>query len=39
MTAAGATGSEATTANELDVAGEARLYRAMRRFWHPVAYG
>ena len=26
------------TANELDVAGEARLYRAMRHFWHPVAY-
>ncbi len=25
-------------ANELDVAGEARLYRAMRRFWHPVMY-
>ena len=24
--------------NELDVAGEARLYRAMRHFWHPVAY-
>jgi len=26
------------TGNELDVAGEARLYRAMRHFWHPVAY-
>jgi phenylpropionate dioxygenase-like ring-hydroxylating dioxygenase large terminal subunit len=25
-------------ANELDVDGEARLYRALRRFWHPVAY-
>ena len=25
-------------ANELDERGEARLYRAMRRFWHPVAY-
>src|SRR5260370_3785265 len=24
--------------NELDVAGEARLYRAMRWFWHPVMY-
>jgi vanillate O-demethylase monooxygenase subunit len=24
--------------NELDVAGEARLYRAFRYFWHPVAY-
>jgi len=24
--------------NLLDVAGEARLYRAMRHFWHPVAY-
>jgi phenylpropionate dioxygenase-like ring-hydroxylating dioxygenase large terminal subunit len=30
--------SEMTIANELDVAGEARLYRAMRRFWHPVMY-
>jgi phenylpropionate dioxygenase-like ring-hydroxylating dioxygenase large terminal subunit len=30
--------TEATRANELDVAGEARLYRALRRFWHPVAY-
>ena len=29
---------DAITANELDVAGEARLYRAMRHFWHPVAY-
>ena len=27
-----------TTANELDVAGEDRLYRALRHFWHPVAY-
>lgn len=26
------------TANELDPAGEARLYRAFRNFWHPVAY-
>ena len=25
-------------ANEMDVAGEARLYRAMRWFWHPVMY-
>ena len=25
-------------ANELDEAGEARLYRAMRRFWHAVMY-
>src|SRR5437870_4574961 len=24
--------------SELDVAGEERLYRALRRFWHPVAY-
>jgi phenylpropionate dioxygenase-like ring-hydroxylating dioxygenase large terminal subunit len=24
--------------NELDAAGEDRLYRAMRHFWHPVAY-
>lgn len=24
--------------NELDVAGEARLYRAFRHFWHPVMY-
>jgi vanillate O-demethylase monooxygenase subunit len=24
--------------NELDVAGEERLYRAMRRFWHAVMY-
>jgi phenylpropionate dioxygenase-like ring-hydroxylating dioxygenase large terminal subunit len=30
--------SDVTIANELDVAGEARLYRAMRRFWHPVMY-
>ncbi len=29
---------EQDVANELDVAGEARLYRAMRRFWHPVMY-
>jgi phenylpropionate dioxygenase-like ring-hydroxylating dioxygenase large terminal subunit len=25
-------------ANELDVAGEAALYRALRSFWHPVMY-
>lgn len=25
--------------NELDPAGERRLYRALRHFWHPVAYG
>ena len=24
--------------NEMDVEGEARLYRAMRHFWHPVMY-
>lgn len=24
--------------NELDVEGEAALYRAFRKFWHPVAY-
>ncbi len=24
--------------NELDEAGEERLYQALRRFWHPVAY-
>jgi vanillate O-demethylase monooxygenase subunit len=29
---------EDVRANELDVAGEAALYRALRRFWHPVAY-
>jgi phenylpropionate dioxygenase-like ring-hydroxylating dioxygenase large terminal subunit len=39
MMGGGPTAGDATTANELDVAGEARLYRAMRRFWHPVAYG
>jgi methylxanthine N1-demethylase len=26
------------TANELDRDGEARLYRALRRFWHPVMW-
>jgi vanillate O-demethylase monooxygenase subunit len=26
------------TVNELDAAGEERLYRALRHFWHPVAY-
>ncbi len=25
-------------ANEMDVAGEQALYRAMRNFWHPVMY-
>ncbi len=25
-------------ANELDVSGEARLYRALRHFWHPVVF-
>jgi vanillate O-demethylase monooxygenase subunit len=30
--------SDISIANELDVAGEARLYRAMRWFWHPVMY-
>jgi phenylpropionate dioxygenase-like ring-hydroxylating dioxygenase large terminal subunit len=29
---------EATTENPLDAAGEARLYQALRRFWHPVMY-
>jgi phenylpropionate dioxygenase-like ring-hydroxylating dioxygenase large terminal subunit len=24
--------------NELDVAGEARVYRALRHFWHPVVF-
>jgi phenylpropionate dioxygenase-like ring-hydroxylating dioxygenase large terminal subunit len=32
-----ATDLTAATANELDVEGEAALYRAMRHFWHPVA--
>jgi phenylpropionate dioxygenase-like ring-hydroxylating dioxygenase large terminal subunit len=32
------TRSDHDLANELDVAGEARLYRAMRWFWHPVMY-
>lgn len=26
------------TGNPLDVAGEAALYRALRQFWHPVAW-
>jgi vanillate O-demethylase monooxygenase subunit len=26
------------TQNQLDAAGEDRLYQALRRFWHPVAY-
>ena len=31
--------TEPTTArNELDVEGEAALYRAFRKFWHPVAF-
>jgi phenylpropionate dioxygenase-like ring-hydroxylating dioxygenase large terminal subunit len=30
--------TEYTVTNELDAAGEARLYRALRHFWHPVAY-
>jgi hypothetical protein len=25
-------------ANPLDVAGEMRLYQALRHFWHPVMY-
>jgi methylxanthine N1-demethylase len=28
-----------SVANALDPAGEARLYLALRHFWHPVAYG
>jgi phenylpropionate dioxygenase-like ring-hydroxylating dioxygenase large terminal subunit len=27
-----------TLATELDESGEEQIYRAMRRFWHPVAY-
>src|SRR5262249_60989569 len=30
--------SGTSVANELDVAGEARLYRARRGFWQPVMY-
>jgi vanillate O-demethylase monooxygenase subunit len=30
-------GAEADTDLHLDVAGEARLHRALRRCWHPVA--
>jgi vanillate O-demethylase monooxygenase subunit len=30
--------SDAPPANELDARGEARLYRALRHFWHPVMY-
>ena len=30
--------TEALPANEMDVAGEQALYRAMRNFWHPVMY-
>ncbi len=26
------------TANDWDVAGEERLYRSLRRYWHPVLY-
>ena len=29
---------EITRGNELDVEGEARVYRSLRHFWHPVAY-
>jgi vanillate O-demethylase monooxygenase subunit len=29
---------EGVIENPLDVTGEARLYEAMRKFWHPVAY-
>ncbi|MGQ0668611.1 MAG: Rieske 2Fe-2S domain-containing protein [Actinomycetota bacterium] len=28
----------ARAANELDASGEEQVYRAMRRFWHPVMY-
>jgi vanillate O-demethylase monooxygenase subunit len=31
-------GQGGSAANELDQAGEERLYRAMRHFWHPVMY-
>ncbi len=30
--------TEVAARNELDVAGEAALYAAFRKFWHPVAY-
>ena len=30
---------ELSPLNELDVAGEARLYRTFRHFWHPVIFG
>ena len=30
--------TETAARNELDVEGEAALYRAFRKFWHPVAY-
>jgi phenylpropionate dioxygenase-like ring-hydroxylating dioxygenase large terminal subunit len=33
-----ATDPDPGVANELDVSGEERVYRAMRRFWHPVMY-
>jgi methylxanthine N1-demethylase len=29
---------ESGVGNELDVTGEERLYQALHRFWHPVAY-
>ena len=30
--------NERAETNELDASGEEQLYRALRRFWHPVAY-
>ena len=30
--------SEPAVGNELDASGEEQVYRAMRRFWHPVMY-
>ena len=33
-----ADGSEVHGSAQLDVAGEARLYRQLQRFWHPVAF-
>ena len=30
--------SRSDRSNELNVEGEARIYRALRSFWHPVAY-
>ena len=26
------------TSNDWDLAGEERLYRSLRRYWHPVLY-